>query len=125
MENLREGCSTKRPPLLDGANYEHWKAQMMAFMKSLNLNCSRALMAGWEQPTETNKVGMVTPKIELKWSKAEDEVVIENCQALNALFNAVDLHVFKLINICTFAKEAWDIVKVAYEGTFKVKTSRL
>ncbi|KAA0038023.1 gag-pol polyprotein [Cucumis melo var. makuwa] len=82
-----------RPPLLDGANYEYWKAQLMAFLKSLDLNCWKAVMAGWEQPTETS----------------ED----------------VGLHVFKLVNTCMSAKEAWDILEVAYKGTSKVKTSRL
>lgn len=30
---------------------------------------------------------------------------------------------FRLINTCTSAKEAWSILEVAYEGTSKVKLS--
>lgn len=68
---------------------------------------------------------MVTPKSGLKWSKAEDEATLGNCQALNALFNRVYPHVFKLIDTCASTKEAWDIQEVSYEGTSKVKMSRL
>lgn len=32
---------------------------------------------------------------------------------------------FRLINICSKAKEAWDILRTAHEGTFKVRMSRL
>ncbi|TYK04258.1 gag-pol polyprotein [Cucumis melo var. makuwa] len=45
--------------------------------------------------------------------------------ALNALFNVVDPNIFKLINTCKSAKAAWDILEVAFEGTSKVKISRL
>ena len=48
-----------------------------------------------------------------------------NSRALNVLFNAVDPNIFKLINTCKSAKVAWDILEVAFEGTLKVKISRL
>ncbi|TYK26904.1 gag-proteinase polyprotein [Cucumis melo var. makuwa] len=125
MESQHEGCATNKPPLLDGTNYGYWKARMMVFLKSLDLNCWRVVMVRWQQPMKTSENGVVTQKTELKWLKPEDEVVVGNCQALNALFNAVDPHVFKLINTCTPVKEAWDILEVVYEGSSKVKTSQL
>ncbi|KAA0025177.1 gag-pol polyprotein [Cucumis melo var. makuwa] len=48
-----------------------------------------------------------------------------NSRALSALFNVVDQNIFKLINTCKSAKAAWDILEVAFEGTSKVKISRL
>ncbi|TYK16373.1 gag-pol polyprotein [Cucumis melo var. makuwa] len=51
------------------------------------------MMAGWEYPTETSEDGKVSPKFELKWSSAEDEVTVGNCRALNALFNGVDQNI--------------------------------
>jgi hypothetical protein len=32
---------------------------------------------------------------------------------------------FRLINTCTVAKEVWDILKTAHEGTSRVRMSRL
>ncbi|KAA0050403.1 gag-proteinase polyprotein [Cucumis melo var. makuwa] len=94
MECQHEGCATNRPPLLDGTNYGYWKARMMAFLKSLDLNCWR----------------VVTPD----GNNLRRPVKMEGRPT-----------VFKLINTRTSAKEAWDILEVTYEGTSKVKTSRL
>ncbi|TYK18161.1 gag-pol polyprotein [Cucumis melo var. makuwa] len=55
----------------------------------------------------------------------EEQASIGNARAINAIFNSVDLNVFKLINSCSTAKEAWRILEVAYEGTSIVKISRL
>ncbi|GAA0167549.1 hypothetical protein LIER_40401 [Lithospermum erythrorhizon] len=46
-------------------------------------------------------------------------------KALNVIFCAVDVEVFKLISSCTVAKEAWEILEIAYEETQKVRMSRL
>ncbi|KAA0041632.1 gag-pol polyprotein [Cucumis melo var. makuwa] len=55
---------------------------------------------------------------------AEEQASVGNPSALNAIFNGVDLNVFKLINSCSTTKDAWRILEVAYEGTSKVKISR-
>jgi hypothetical protein len=44
---------------------------------------------------------------------------------LNALFNGVDKNMFRLIKKCTVAKNAWEILRTAHEGTSKVKISRI
>ncbi|KAA0050148.1 gag-proteinase polyprotein [Cucumis melo var. makuwa] len=100
IDSVCEGTSTTRSHMLDEANYAYWKARMIAFLNSMDNRC-------W------------------KSTKEEDEESLENTRALNALFNGVDWNVFKLINTCTSAKEAWNILEVAYEGTSKVKVSRL
>lgn len=58
-------------------------------------------------------------------ANAEDKASLGNSHAMNAIFNGVDQNAFKLINTCTSIKEAWSILEVAYEGTLKVKISRL
>ena len=45
-------------------------------------------------------------KSEVDWTDAEEQVSIGNARALNAIFNGVDLNVFKLINSYSFTKEA-------------------
>ncbi|KAL3034124.1 hypothetical protein AAZX31_02G175300 [Glycine max] len=64
-------------------------------------------------------------KPEEDWTKEEDELALGNSKALNALFNGVDKNIFRLINTCTVAKDAWEILKTTHEGTSKVKMSRL
>ncbi|KAA0062576.1 gag-pol polyprotein [Cucumis melo var. makuwa] len=97
MEIIREGPSTSRPPVLDGKNYSYWKPRMIFFIKTLDGKAWRALV----------------------------QASVGNARALNMIFNGVDLNVFKLINSCSTAKETWKTLEVAYEGTSKVKISRL
>ncbi|KAA0035587.1 gag-pol polyprotein [Cucumis melo var. makuwa] len=125
MDGIHEGNSTTRPPLIDGGNYGYWKSRMEVFLMSLDIRSWRAIISGWENPTEKDETGKVTRKSELKWTSEEDDVAVGNSRALNALFNVVDQNIFKLINTCKLAKVAWEILKVAFEGTSNVKISRL
>ncbi|TYK19191.1 gag-pol polyprotein [Cucumis melo var. makuwa] len=124
MEIIKEGPSASRPPILDGKNYSYWKPQMIFFIKTLDGKAWRALVAGYNPPMITVN-GVSVPKPEVDWTNAEEQASVGNARALNAIFNGVDLNVFKLINFCITAKEAWKTLEVAYEGTSKVKISRL
>ncbi|KAA0056407.1 gag-pol polyprotein [Cucumis melo var. makuwa] len=125
MDEIREGNSTTRLPLVDGGNCGYWKSRMEAFLMSLDMRCWRTIISGWEHPTEKNETGKITRRSELKWTSEEDDAVVGNSRALNALFNAVDPNIFKLINNCKLAKVTWDTLEVAFEGISKVKISRL
>ncbi|KAA0045095.1 Receptor-like protein 12 [Cucumis melo var. makuwa] len=93
MDGIREGNSTTRPPLLDRGNYRYWKSHMVAFLMSLDMRCWRAIILGWEHPTEKDEIGKVTRKSKLKWTSEEDDAAVGNSRALNALFNVVDPNV--------------------------------
>ncbi|KAA0053529.1 gag-pol polyprotein [Cucumis melo var. makuwa] len=69
--------------------------------------------------------GVSVLKPEVDWIDAEEQASVGNARALNPILNGVDLNVFKLINFCSTAKEAWRILEVAYKGTSKVKISKL
>ncbi|CAM8987200.1 unnamed protein product [Rhodiola kirilowii] len=114
--SLKEGQSTNQPPLLEGPNYAHWKSKMKAFLKSLDERAWRAVMIGWKEPMMANPEGAVMPKPEALWSEADDVAAVGNSKALNAIFYGVDENVFKLIAECEVAKEAWDILRIAYES---------
>ncbi|KAA0042995.1 gag-pol polyprotein [Cucumis melo var. makuwa] len=124
MEIIREGPSAFRPSILDGKNYSYWKPRMIFFIKTLDGKAWRALVAGYD-PLMIIVNGVSIPKPEVDWTDVEEQASVGNARALNAIFNGVDLNVFKLINYCSTAKEAWKTLEVAYEGTSKVKISRL
>ncbi|XP_012855556.1 PREDICTED: uncharacterized protein LOC105974943 [Erythranthe guttata] len=48
-----------------------------------------------------------------------------NSKALNAIFNGIDINQFKIISACECAKEAWEKLQTAYEGTASVRLSKL
>jgi len=123
----KEGGFVNRPPLLDGSNYDYWKSRMSTFLKSIDNKTWKAVLKVWEHPVALDKDGNKETilKPEEQWSTTEDELALGNSKALNALFNGVDKNMFRLIKQCTVAKNAWEILKTAHEGTSKVKSSRL
>ncbi|CAM8944927.1 unnamed protein product [Rhodiola kirilowii] len=122
---LKEGQSTTRPPLLEGSNYASWKPKMKSFLKSLDERAWKAVLTGWTEPTMENLTGEVVPKPEALWTEADDRASVGNSKAMNAIFSGVDENVMKLIINCEVAKDAWDILQMAYEGTDKVCNSRM
>src|ERR1044072_4424091 len=129
MEN-KEGGSVHRPPVLDGTNYDYGKAMMIVFLRSMDSKTWKVIVKGWTPPVDkkTDEGTSVTTtdlKDEENWTKEEDEEALANSKALNAIFNGADKNMFKLIITCKVAKEAWDILEVAQEGTARVRMSRL
>ena len=112
---------------MDGTNYDYWKSQMSAYLKSIDSKTWKVVLKGWEHPVALDKDGnkTVVLKPEEEWTSAEDEHALANSKALNALFNGVDKNMFRLINKCIVANDAWDILRTAHEGTSKVKSSSI
>ncbi|MCH85253.1 gag-protease polyprotein, partial [Trifolium medium] len=124
----KEGGKISRPPLLIGPeNYDYWKAKMMVFLKSIDSRTWKAVENGWEPPVVIDKDGKKTSEIKptKDYSKDEDDLALGNSKALNAIFNGVDINMFRLVKRCTVAKHAWEILRKAHEGTNKVKLSKL
>jgi len=125
MDN--EGGFVNRPPLLDDSNYDYWKSGMSAFLKSIDSKTWKAVLKRWEYPVtldaDGNKTDVLKPEEE--WIAAEDELALGNSKALNALFNGVDKNMSRLIKQCIVAKDAWEILKTAHEGTTKVKSAKI
>lgn len=51
-------------------------------------------------------------KSEKDWSKEKDEKALGNSRALNSIYNEVNKNIFRIINTCTSAKEAWELSKL-------------
>ena len=89
----------------------------------------RAWMAiedGYSPPMMTPTGGgeeVLKPKAQ--WTQAEFELSKWNQKAWHALICVVDENQYKLIQNTKIAKEAWDILEVAHEGTEVVKDSKL
>src|ERR1044072_2014787 len=120
--DVKEGGSVTRPHVLDGTNYDYWKARMTAFLKSIDNKTWRAIVKGWTPPVSKTTGESSTTTLEYK---KEEEEAWANSKALNSIFNGVDKNMFRLINTCVVAKEAWEILKTAHEGTSRVRMSRL
>ena len=74
-----------------------------------------AVEAGWTRPEAAKST----------WDKAALAAANANNKALNAIFCGVSPNEFHRISHITIAKEAWEILKTTYEGTKKVKNTKL
>ena len=103
------------PPFFDGNNYAFWKVRMRAFLCSINDVVWNAVEVGWTKPEA----------IKSTWDKAAIAAANANSKALNAIFCGVSPEEFHRISHITIAKEAWEILETTYEGTKKVKDTKL
>ena len=74
-----------------------------------------AIEVGWTRPKAAKST----------WDKAALAVANANSKALNAIFCGVSPNEFHRISHITVAKEAWEILETTYEGTKKVKDTKL
>ncbi|KAK5784262.1 hypothetical protein PVK06_038785 [Gossypium arboreum] len=79
----------------------------------------------WTQPTVIVVDGTTRPKERSKYIDVERMTFHENSQALNSIFNGVDLDQLKVSYVCAYAKEAWTILKNQNEGNDIVRMSKL
>ncbi|KAL5551486.1 hypothetical protein UlMin_001662 [Ulmus minor] len=121
---MKEGLSNLRPPLLEGMNYLIWKTKMRSFLCSLDDDVWFSILEGYKIPAKETEEGSIQ-KPRSRWTTQEKKDSNMNSKALNALFCGVDDLNFRYIQNCKIAKEAWDKLEVAHEGTKGVKRSKL
>jgi len=121
------GWFVNKPPLLDETNYDYWKSRMSAYLKCIDNKTWKVVLKGWEHPVVVDKDGHKTEvlKPEEEWSAPEDELALPNSRALNVIFNGVSKNMFRTIKKCNVAKDAWETLKIAHEGTIKIKISKI
>ena len=103
------------PPFFDGNNYAFWKVQMREFLCSIDDAVWHAVEVRWTKPEAAKSF----------WEKVALPAANASSKALNAIFCGVSLEEFHRISHITVAKEAWEILETIYEGTKKVKDTKL
>ena len=91
---------------------------MRAFLCSINDTVWDVVEVGWTRPEASKST----------WDKAALAAANANSKALNAIFcdvSDVSPNEFHKISHITVAKEAWEILEITYEGTKKVKDTKL
>lgn len=105
VDNAKEEEYVNRPPILDGKNYDCWKACIVSFLRSMDNRTWKAVIKEWSPPKITTKDNIETVKPEKDWTTLEDEKALGNSHALNSIYNGVDNNIFRIINTCVSTKE--------------------
>ena len=107
--------SLNAPPYFDGSNYTFWKVRIRAFLCSIDESIWNVIDIGWTRLEAVKSI----------WDKATFTASNANSKALNAIFCVVSPDEFHRISHITIAKKAWQILETTYEGTKKVKDTKL
>ena len=107
--------SLNAPPYFDGSNYTFWKVRMRAFLCAIDETVWDSIKNGQVRPTTTKS----------EWDKATLALANANSKAINAIFCGVSTDEFHRISHVKTVKEPWTILETTYEGTKKVKDTKL
>ena len=88
---------------------------MRAFLCSIDELVWDAVDIGWTRPEVAKST----------WDKAALATSNANTKALNAIFYGISPDEFHKISHIKVAEEAWEILETTYEGTKKVKDTKL
>ena len=88
---------------------------MCAFLCAIDETVRDLVENGWTRPT--------TPKAE--WDKAALALANANSKAIDTIFCDISIDEFHKISHVKTAKKAWTILETTYEGTKKVKDTKL
>ena len=102
-------------PYFDDSDYAFSKVRMREFLSSIDKFVRDAVDIGWTRPEAAKST----------WDKVALITSNANSKACNAIFCGVSPDEFHRIFHMTIAKEAWQILEIMYEGTKKVKDTKL
>ena len=112
---MDQSQSLNASPYFDGSNYAFWNVRMRAFLCLIDETVWDAVDVGWTRLEAAKST----------WDKAALAVANANSKALNAIVCGVSSDEFHKISHVTIAKQAWKILETTYEGTKKVKNTKL
>ncbi|MQM17910.1 hypothetical protein Taro_050894 [Colocasia esculenta] len=114
-QGFAEGQSVNRPPLFDGEDYNYWKARMEYFLQGLDFQIWSIIEEG----------DLVVLNSRENWTDDDKKKISLNCKAKSILCCALSKKEFNIISACKSAMEMWEKLRITYEGTYKVKETRI
>ncbi|MQM08552.1 hypothetical protein Taro_041408 [Colocasia esculenta] len=110
-----EGQSVNRPPLFDGEDYPYWKTRMEYFLQWHDYQI-------WSIVEEGD---LLVTNEKVQWIDDDRKKISLNCNAKSILCCALSKKEFNRISACKSSMEMWEKLRITYEGTDKVKETRI
>ncbi|CAL1378893.1 unnamed protein product [Linum trigynum] len=112
---LADGFSQTRPPSFEGVLYGYWQNRMELFIGSTDPDLWNIVMDGPLKVKEARE----------KWTKVDKRNFQLNSKATNLMYFSLSSEEYYRVSACKAAKEIWDKLQTAHEGTSHVKISRI
>ncbi|MQM05656.1 hypothetical protein Taro_038470 [Colocasia esculenta] len=110
-----ESQSLNRPPLFDDEDYNYWKTRMKFFLQGLDFQLWSIIEEGDILVTNERD----------KWTDEDKKKISLNSKAKSILCCALSKKEFNRISACKSIMEMWEKLRLTYEGTDKVKETRI
>ncbi|XP_075082561.1 uncharacterized protein LOC142166868 [Nicotiana tabacum] len=124
--NFEEGQSTYRPPRFNEKYYGWWKTRMHDFIMAEDSELWDVIC---DEPfVLTKNLGDPTvaiPKTRKEFNDADRKAIEKNFRAKKILVCGIGPDKYNKISACQSAKEIWEALQTAHEGTTQVKQSKI
>ncbi|XP_070015153.1 uncharacterized protein [Nicotiana sylvestris] len=118
-----EGQSTARPPHFNGLYYSWWKNRMRDHIIGEDYELWDIVIDGPLKTTKKNAKGVDVRKTRVDCIAEDLKKWEKNAKAKKWLVCGLGPDEYSMIQSCTTAKEIWDTLQVAHEGTPQAKRS--
>ncbi|KAH0715005.1 hypothetical protein KY284_007910 [Solanum tuberosum] len=112
-----QGQHIKRPTLFNRQYYSWWKTRMEDFIQVEDYELLVRVTDGPLMPTIKDSEGKYIPKPKSQYAEADYKMLGKNAKAKCILVSGLGHDEFDRISGCTFAKQIWDTLQNAHEGT--------
>jgi len=120
-QGLLEGQSITRPPYFNGQHYGWWKNRMENYIQAEDYELWMLIKNGPLIPMKVNEDGTTSKKKPEEFTSDDFKMMEKNAKVKKLLY--FDLGPDECIRIleCKYAKDIWEALQVAHEGTNQVK----
>ncbi|XP_070017812.1 uncharacterized protein [Nicotiana sylvestris] len=124
--NFEERQSTYRPPRFNGQYYGWWKTRMHDFMMAKDSKLWDIICEGLYVPVKKlEETGPLVPKGRREYNYIDRKSVEKNYRAKKILMCGIEPDEYNRVSACDTAKEIWEVLQTAHEGTTQVKQSKI
>nr|ABA98062.2 retrotransposon protein, putative, Ty1-copia subclass [Oryza sativa Japonica Group] len=103
-----------RAPQFDGTHYAAWKHKMKLHIISLHPSIWKVVCTGIDVPYE-----------DMELTSEQEQLIHHNAQASNAILSALSPEEFNKVDGLEEAKEIWDTLQLAHEGSPAVREAKI
>ncbi|XP_049350219.1 uncharacterized protein LOC125814820 [Solanum verrucosum] len=126
--NMEEGQSSTGPPRFNGQYYGWWNNRMHDYINADDSELWDIILNGPYIPTKEMKDEELTTtvvKTRKDYNEADRKKIEKNYKAKKILVCGIGADEYNRISACETAKEIWDCLQTAHEGTQRVKESKV
>ena len=114
-----------KSPKFNGKNYAWWKNRMQNIIMGIDYECWMIVKNGPAVVKQIDASGVVHIKKKSDYTSTNFKTLEKNAKAMSILQQAIGENETNRISACQSAKEIWDTLELAYEGTSEVKHSKI